>query len=228
MRPRRLLTVAVVALACARGDGSGGSATDTTGGGRPSSGATAAVAGQGPATYVDRGACPFECCTYGPWRADSSVTLSDAPDSAASELATIAAGSVVTAVTGEVHVRPGKFVLERGARAYSISRTAPPVPADTFMAGDTLGVYTYRGEGAWKVRKWGSDKELVELMLAEPGTGCERDNRCDGRFLDKPVSSWWVQIRTGQGVQGWTTNVGAFAGKDRCSGDVVAPPRPGR
>lgn len=211
-----------------RADSAAGTAgaPDTVSSGTPAE--TPPAGREPPGVYVDRGACPFECCTYGTWRADSAVTLRDAPSLGSAEAGLVPKGTVVTGVTGEVHVRPGRFVLQRGARGYRVSRTGPPAPADSFAAGDTLGVYTYRGEGAWKVRKWGTDAELVELMLAEPGTGCESSNACDGRFLEKPQSTWWVQIRTPQGLTGWTTNVAAFAGKDACGGTVITPPSPRR
>jgi hypothetical protein len=218
----RAATLLAIVTACGGGAGerdssgvvSGSGASATAGASTGSANApTYAVA---PGVYVDSGACPFECCTYREWQTRAAATLRAAPDSSAPVVATVPAGTKVDAVTGQVHVRPGRFILAHGMRAYSLPPAAPPAPADSFAAGDTLGVYTYRGEGAWKVRRLGSDAPLVELMLAYPGTGCEQNDRCDGRFLEKPESTWWIQIRTRDGVTGWTTDADAFDGKDRC------------
>jgi len=177
--------------------------------------------------FVDRGACPFECCTYGQWHADSAVALRASPDSSAPIVGTVASGTTVAASTGEVHVRPGVFVMSRGERAYSLDRSGPPTPGDSFRVGDTLLVYTSRGEGAYKVRLVGSTGPMFELMLASPGTGCERSNACNGRLLAAPVSTWWANVRAPNGTTGWTTDTRHFSGRDRCGGPVPASPKRG-
>jgi hypothetical protein len=95
---------------------------------------------------------------------------------------------------------------------------------DTFAVGDTLSVFTSVGEGGWKLRRMGAshaNDALREAMLATPGTGCDARNACDGVMLRKPVSTWWAQIRTDQGITGWTTDTKNFDGRDRCSGVVI-------
>lgn len=226
MRIANSLGLAAATLALSLGCGEAGRRSDssgTAGGGTSAAGARNADSSAVPSTavasgevFVDSGACPFECCTYREWQATGSVTLREAPDSASRVLTTVASGTRVQALTGEVHVRPGRFVLAHGMRGYSLDAAVPRPAADSFATGDTLGVYTYRGEGAWKVRRLGRDEPLVELMLAWPGTGCEQNGRCDGRFLEEPRSTWWIHIRTPDGVDGWTTDAKAFSGKDRC------------
>ena len=196
-------------LACARRE----AALDTT---QATAGRRDTVAPDQNALFVDRGACPFECCTYGTWRADSAVQLRASPDSSAAVVANVAAGTTVTATTGEVHVKPGVFVMTRGERAYSLDRSAPPTPGDSFKVGDTLLVYTPRGEGAFKVRLASSNGPMFELMLADSSTGCAGANACNGRLLSRPVSTWWANIRTPDGTSGWTTDTRHFVGRDRC------------
>lgn len=219
------LAAAAAVTACrARDSGAdsvGAAAASKAAGAASSAGGRSSAAATPPTVsdmFVDRGACPFECCTYGAWEATGVATLRAEPDSSSPVVATVARGDRVTAVTGEVHVFPGRFVLDRAARGYRIGASAPPEPADSFARGDTLGVYTYRGEGAWKVRRAGSDAALVDLMLAYPGTGCERDGRCDGSFLRMPRSTWWIRIRASSGATGWTADAQAFKGKDACGG----------
>ena len=33
-----------------------------------------------PATFLDRGACPFECCTYGRWKVTKDTVAYDKPN----------------------------------------------------------------------------------------------------------------------------------------------------
>jgi hypothetical protein len=208
-------------VSCSRSEpgSSGDSASVGPGAHAPAS----AQASNTDSIFVDRGACPFECCTYGRWRADSAVALRAAPDSNAQIVGTVSAGTTVDAVTGEVHVRPGMLVMSRGERAYSLDRSGPPAPGDSFKVGDTLLVYTSRGEGAFKVRLAGSTGPMFELMLATPGTGCERNNACTGRMLVSPAATWWVNVRTADGVSGWTTDARHFTGRDRCAGPAPKP-----
>jgi hypothetical protein len=189
-----------------------GAAASTSGDARPAS----------DSLFVDRGACPFECCHYGRWRVNAPTTLRAAADSSSAPVGTLARGALVRA-TGEVHVRPGLFVPRRPIPAYA-REANPPAVVDTFRVGDTLGVFTYIGEGAWKLRRVGAAHAkgpLLEAMLATPGTGCDQRNECDGVMLRKPVSTWWAQIRTDEGLTGWTTDTKNFDGRDRCSGVVI-------
>ena len=208
----------------------GGSSNDSTTG-RDSTGASSRTPPGGAATtrpssdslYVDRGACPFECCHYGRWRTNAPTTLRAAADSSSAPVATLARGDLVRAATGDVHVHPGLFVVRRPIPAYA-REANPPAVVDTFRVGDTLAVFTSVGEGGWKLRRTGASHAsdaLLEAILATPGTGCDRRNACDGVMLRAPVSTWWAQIRTDQGIAGWTTDTKNFDGRDRCSGAII-------
>ena len=221
----RFMAAAVLALAaCNRSSSdSGGAQRDTgTSASTGASGSGEATSGAGDSLFVDRGACPFECCHYGRWRANAPTTLRAAADSSSAPIGTLARGTLVRA-SGEVHVRPGLFVPRRPIPAYA-REANPPAVVDTFRVGDTLGVFTYIGEGAWKLRRIGAphaNDPLREAMLATPGTGCDQRNECDGVMLRKPVSIWWAQVRTDEGLTGWTTDTKNFDGRDRCSGVVI-------
>ena len=97
-----------------------------------------------PAYFVDRGACPGECCTYGQWRATKATSLYEAPRLGTRIVARVETGSEVAAETGEVHTKPGKFIVRK---------ESPP-----YRAGDVIWVYTYLGEGQYKV--WRDGKML--------------------------------------------------------------------
>jgi hypothetical protein len=61
-----------------------------------------------PNVYTDKGACPFECCTYREWVARTDVTLLDSPNGKR-VVGRVKKGQKVLALTGEIHSVP--FVL---------------------------------------------------------------------------------------------------------------------
>src|SRR5271169_4931391 len=62
-------------------------------------------------TYIDRGACPFECCTYGQWVALTDATLFDRPHGK-KIVGRVKKGEEVRALTGEVHSAPKRAVAQ--------------------------------------------------------------------------------------------------------------------
>src|SRR5207253_7980679 len=90
-----------------------------------------------PAFYVDKGACPFECCVYRKWKTLKTTSAFALPNARSKSVGKFAAGSNVVAVTGEVHSVPGRFVVRKRHGKYN------PV--------DILWTYTYLGEGIVKI-----------------------------------------------------------------------------
>ncbi len=60
-------------------------------------------------TYVAKGACPFECCTYGLWSVKARTDVRSSPDTSAPTIAQLVPGTQVQALTGEVHVTPASL-----------------------------------------------------------------------------------------------------------------------
>jgi hypothetical protein len=150
-----------------------------------------------PALFVDRDACPGECCTYGSWRAERATTLYATPSVAAKVVGRVEAGSVVDALTGEVHTKAGKFVVRKASEPY--------------RAGDVIWVYTYLGEGGYRV--WRAGKMAVEEISVQPG----HENPDDwGHFERVPVSTWWIHLRGPDGREGWTNASSHFSGTHSC------------
>jgi hypothetical protein len=160
-----------------------------------------------PAVYVDEGVCPFECCTYGKWRADTATVLLSAPTRQARAVGQVAAGSSIDAVGGKVITEAGRFVVTRDH--------------DKHHRGDVLWVYTYIGEGYFRVWHAGRmGQEQLEFSPAEGGTSgdrCQESERwCWGK-LDRPLrTKWWVRLRTDRGSEGWTDKPENFTGSDAC------------
>lgn len=150
-----------------------------------------------PEYFVDRGACPGECCTYGTWRAERSTDLYVAPTAGAKVVGRVAAGSYVEARTGQVHTRAGKFVVRR---------ESPP-----FRTGDVIWVYTDLGEGYYRVWRAG------EMVTQEISVIPSHQNPDDWGYYDRaPSSRWWVKVRTKGGLEGWTNTPKRFSGTHSC------------
>ena len=48
-----------------------------------------------PLTYIDKGACPFECCQYGAWKVGKDTVIYDKPQSGARRVGLLKKGSRV-------------------------------------------------------------------------------------------------------------------------------------
>ncbi len=150
---------------------------------------SAVLADDHPVFYVDKGACPFECCTYRDWRVEKATTLYAEPKPDSPALRIAEKGTTVQAQTGEVHTRPGKLVVGRDATV--------------FAKGDILWVYTYLGEGIFKVWYRG---EFIEAEINDDWS----------YFEVMPHSVWWVKLKTPAGIEGWTDRPENFSNKDAC------------
>lgn len=154
-----------------------------------------------PAIYVDKGACPGEGCGYGDnWKVKKDTALLAEPDDRSKKVGNCNKGSEVLAETGEVHTKRGEFKVKK--------------EHGQFKPGDTLWVYTYYGEGFFKVWVNGEFKNL-ELSFSpwggSPGARCESaPSLCWGELKEKLEFSWWVQIKTPNGVTGWTRRTDNF------------------
>lgn len=160
-----------------------------------------------PSSYVDEGACPFECCTYREWKAELDVRLHSAPKRAAAIIGTIRRGESVLALTGEVVTTPARFIVKRDHGPY--------------RRGDRFWVYTYLGEGYFKIWRDGTmQEEELDLSPYEGGTGgdrCQESPSCCWGELDRPLKmTWWIKIRDRLGSEGWTSEHDHFSGADAC------------
>jgi len=140
-----------------------------------------------PNVYIDKGACPFECCTYREWVVRTDVTLLDRPNGKR-VVGRVKKGQRVLALTGEVHSVPLRMVAHHD------------YPDAGVKAGDAVYILHYIGEGYWKA--W-HDGKLFE-MDDFPDKG------------SKPKTTWWVKLKTSAGAIGWTVEHGDFENQDAC------------
>ncbi|MCE5272401.1 hypothetical protein LLH00_14070 [bacterium] len=160
-------------------------------------GASAVLADDHPTFYVDEGACPFECCQYGDWGVEQETKLYAEPKSGSSVVGIAKKGTRVIAQTGEVHTKPGKIIVKKDYENY--------------REGDVLWVYTYLGEGYFKIWYKG---EFIDDEIDISDDAPSPDDW--GSYEFQPVSVWWVRIQTKDGIVGWSNEPDHFSDKDAC------------
>jgi hypothetical protein len=165
-----------------------------------------------PGVFIDSGACPFECCTYREWFADRDITLWDRPNSK-QVVAHLRKDDPVDGLTGEVHSTPLRV---RATSDLPVTASDPATASsgeapDTIKAGDVFYVLRYAGEGTWKIWHHG---QVADLEVADETPAIAKPS--PDSWPRRLKSTWWVQVRTRQGVVGWTVSKGNFRNQDQC------------
>ncbi len=143
--------------------------------------------------YVDVGGCPGEGCHYDALAvAKRPVAMHQSADADAEVLYTIREGESMRALTGEVHTVPGRLIIRRTEGEFSI--------------GDAVLVYTYLGEGWFRVLHNGQLKD-ADLGFSpwggSAGSRCELDAACFGTLQEELRSQWWIYVRAENNMEGW-------------------------
>jgi hypothetical protein len=156
-----------------------------------------------PAKYIDKGACPFECCIYRAWHTNADTVAYAQPDNGAQVVGVLKVGAIVEAITGEVHSSPVRFVVKK--------------PHGDYKAGDALWVYAYVGEGHFRVWRNGAMRQ-ADLGFSpyggSPGARCENKRECWGELEKELEFSWWVKLKSKEGWEGWSNQPEHFVNKD--------------
>lgn len=148
-----------------------------------------------PAPYFDRGACPFECCTYREWSVETATVVRSAMKDKAPIAFRLARGQWVTGVTGVViTTQPGiaEALQDRDEGGVRVRR------------GERIYLYTDQGEG-W-VKAWAKGKFF----------GAEVLDPAQYKIIRQPKSIWWVKIKNKQGKTGWSKQPENFGNIDQC------------
>jgi hypothetical protein len=153
-------------------------------------------------------ACPFEGCTFRKWIALKDVTLYSNWKEDRKPVTTVNAADVVTGITG-VHItyEPDRIQMLQ------------PLPELGLQSGDILLRYMYRGEGfadVWTNGQWHRSFNC-SFIIEKNSTGCRFD--CSAKVISEGRKEWWVQVKTSQGVLGWTKSADQFNCMDRLAGD---------
>jgi len=150
-----------------------------------------------PEFYIDKNQCPGEYCEFGQWKTLESVTLFFDKSNKSKSVAHLNKNEIVTALTGDIHVIPGIFLLEK---PFEHSEKG-----HIHKAGEKLYIYTYGSEGWYSFWCQG----IIGGGIQPDITGKFRI----GRWLREVNSTWWVKIKTKSGIIGWTDKPDSFVGR---------------
>jgi hypothetical protein len=169
-----------------------------------------------PEIYVDQGACPFECCQYGEWTARRPAPAYAEPVDGTQPVATIMTGTKILAITGEVRTKAGRFVVKKEQASMRPSANGAVEP---YKPGDVVYVYTYLGEGGFKV--WFKGEMYAEGIGFSPyggSAGRRGEEGVDswGELETELQSVWWVKAKLPNGRIVWLRDPSSFDGMDAC------------
>lgn len=166
---------------------------------------------QPPKSLISEGACPFECCTYREWSVLADTPLLEKPKNGSRVVGNALIGAKVQGLTGIVIVtEPGKIKVLKPHTGES---------AKTYKPGEIVWVYTELGEGFFKVWHNGEMYEEKAFFMYQDIGGfdtCVDDGTCWGERIGFPKSVWWVQVKTNDGIIGWSLSHQSFGEMDAC------------
>src|SRR6476620_7762862 len=157
--------------------------------------ATGQKAGGPPLPFVDKGACPFECCTYRHWSVDKPTAVKAAMNDKAPISFRLKRGEKVLGMTGVViTTQPGIVRVLKNTKLQNTS----------LKRGDELLLLTNLGEGFSKIWYKGRIFEGDPYDDAIYKTVSER------------TSIWWVKVKNRKGQIGWSRQPENFGNVDQC------------
>lgn len=148
-----------------------------------------------PQPFIDRGACPFECCTYRDWDVNESTVVRKEMNERSAVAFKLKKGERVVGLTGVVvTTRPGIATVLKAEKIGNLN----------LKKGDTVYVLTYLGEGFNKI--WHKGR-IVEADTFDTSKF---------RFSQQPKAVWWVKVKNRRGQTGWSKQPEHFGNMDQC------------
>jgi hypothetical protein len=129
-----------------------------------------------------RDACPFECCMYGTWVADTAIPMYREPRSNGTPDFTVAKGDSIRAETGVVFVTSIALVVADDTILIGARQRPAVLPGDTLVLLDPIG------EGYWTAWRRG---EVIREVPPFFESWMPEGKR--GRLIGKPDREWWVR-----------------------------------
>lgn len=171
--------------------------------------------------HEHEGACPFECCTYGTWTAETRIPVQAFRADTAPVRTVLGPGTSFLAVDGEVWVlTPGAAVLRPGAIArWDSGGSVPASPGPRPPPGDTVVLLDTTGESVWRVWDGRSVRMAGPLLAPDPGDAVPDSvpRWAEGTVLRRPDTRWWVRVEGPDGTRGWVAMEGVrVSGADAC------------
>lgn len=153
--------------------------------------------------FIERNACPFECCNYGEWVARVAQVAYKSSSKESGLAFTIRPGETTYAQTGQVITRKaGVVIVKKQTRFYNV----------TVPAGTKLYVLQLSGEGGALFWYKGATHK-GELYASSVHKGNEA---YPFDVLSLPQTEWWVRVRNLHGYAGWILDPRGFRGMNSC------------
>ena len=151
---------------------------------------------QPPIPFVDRGACPFECCTYRRWTVEKPTVVRSRMSNSSPIAFRLRAGERgVRGITGVViTTQPGIAEAVKASEEGTVR----------LSRGDRIFLLTNLGEGIMKA--WFKGR-IFDAEPYDPGLF---------RILRHPTAVWWVKVRNSRGKIGWSRQPENFGNVDQC------------
>ena len=134
--------------------------------------------------HFDWNACPFEGCTYRQWIAHDVVPVYDTWKENRREVARLAVGESVNAITGVVITyKPGVIRLDED------------VPDANLKRGDVILTYTYHGERDTEACFKGKYYRFFDIHFSKAEDGFCGRQHCEGTYVDAGKKAWWAKVK---------------------------------
>lgn len=145
--------------------------------------------------FVDKGACPFECCSYREWTVEKPTVVRTAMRDGSPIAFRLKNGEKVSGVTGTV-------ITTRAGIVRVLKNTT--LDNVKLRRGDNLYLLTYLGEGFSKI--WYKGR----IFQGDPY------DQTLYKQIRLPIDVWWVKVKNRRGQTGWSRQPDNFGNKDRC------------
>lgn len=160
--------------------------------------------------YIAKGACSsnYECCSYRDWYSKKEVSIYEKPSDNSKITNKISKGTKVIAITGEVRLKPAKFIFTK-------------THWHGYKPNDIIWILDGGSEGEYNV--W-SGKKFDRVVYFGPNYKLSEENcsnkwksiGCSGDLVEPLQSTWWVNIKLNNGQTGWTNRPDDFSNIDAC------------
>ncbi|MCE5195354.1 MAG: hypothetical protein LLF28_07920 [Nitrospiraceae bacterium] len=136
--------------------------------------------------YIVKDACPFECCRYGEWIAESPLKAYKKEGDSFVVSFVIKPDEKFTAIRGNLHVvKSGMVIITKSFEG--------------FKRGGKMYVLSYKGEGYYDVWYKGKVIKDIEKFWSDDIS----KNEANGILKNSPEMIWWVLIKNKEGKKGW-------------------------
>jgi hypothetical protein len=161
--------------------------------------------------YESTGACPGECCAYGPWRVKEDAAAFAHPVADSPVAFRLRKGEAVEGLTGIVRTTKLGRAVVRKPTSIGAKLKLDVKPTDEIV------VLFDRGEGYWRVWLRG---QVDDAELPDEGARCQTENgqpvECEVQIVSRPQTVWWSKVRSRAGREGWTREMNHFSGVYLC------------